>query len=198
MGDALTRDRELTLKIATQVEAMKRYRDSPNLPNLLAVTEQMLGAYHLLVVILQGLYSSTNDEAIQLSSMFLSEEISAKLQESSSSSVTTPQGEEETANGEEVEGTEQALTLVPDGGDGGGSDGDERTASDKEESNNNSETMDEAATVAALGAAAGAGAAATAAAAASTNGQGAAKTGLKYNPLGRTEHNYDSKMYPTA
>ncbi len=34
MGEALTRDKELTLKIEGQIESMRRYRDSQNLDAL--------------------------------------------------------------------------------------------------------------------------------------------------------------------
>ena len=52
MSDAMTRDRELTLKISGQIELMRRYKESHNVENLLALVERMLGPHHLLVVIL--------------------------------------------------------------------------------------------------------------------------------------------------
>jgi len=55
MSEALTRDKELTLKIEEQIESVRRYKDSPNLPSLMDKAEEALGHDHILIAILRGI-----------------------------------------------------------------------------------------------------------------------------------------------
>ena len=79
MGEALTRDKELTLKIESQIEAMRRYKDSGNLDCLLIMAEDRLGRDHILVAILNGVFSSDTSRVAGISSKFISEDVHAKL-----------------------------------------------------------------------------------------------------------------------
>ena len=54
MNSAFSRDKEITLKLESQLEEMKQYRRSENLQCLLEHLEAVLGPQHLLVAILRG------------------------------------------------------------------------------------------------------------------------------------------------
>ena len=49
MSKAMTIDKDLTLKIESQIDDLRRYKDSVHLGALLVAVEQMLGSQHLLV-----------------------------------------------------------------------------------------------------------------------------------------------------
>ena len=51
MSKAMTIDKDLTLKIESQIDDLRRYKDSVHLGALLVAVEQMLGSQHLLVSI---------------------------------------------------------------------------------------------------------------------------------------------------
>jgi len=178
MSEALTRDKELTLKIEEQVESVRRYKDSPNLPALMDKAEEDLGRDHILVAILRGIllpkkrqpaegqeegdeeldYSTLpnhlgpNDTLVHsISSKFISENVHASLLSS----------EERTLADGVIE------TVQP-------------PVVDEDESGAN-----EAVVRAAAGAAAATGGgAAVAVAAGKQGGKVAARESLKYNPLG--------------
>ena len=99
MSAALTRDKELTLKIESQVEAMRRYKDSAHLTSLMALVEDLLGRHHILMAILRGAFAlvEVGDEDAGLmpsglSSKFLSDSVHAAI------NGQTP-GEVEVGNG---------------------------------------------------------------------------------------------------
>ena len=50
MSNAMTIDKDLTLKIESQIDDLRRYKDSVHLGALLVAVEQMLGSQHLLVL----------------------------------------------------------------------------------------------------------------------------------------------------
>ena len=57
MGLALSIDRELTLKIESQIDDLRRYKDSVHLGVLLVYVEEILGSSHILVAILQSIFA---------------------------------------------------------------------------------------------------------------------------------------------
>lgn len=82
MGSALTRDKELTLKIESQIESMRRYRGSTHLDSLMDLVEKMLGHHHILVAILRAVFSVESKHvggSNTLSSKFLSESVHAAI-----------------------------------------------------------------------------------------------------------------------
>ena len=62
MGNALTIDKELTLKIESQIDDLRRYKDSVHLGILLVMVEEMLGSSHILVAILQSIFAYKKEQ----------------------------------------------------------------------------------------------------------------------------------------
>ena len=58
MSNALSIDRDLTLKIESQIDDLRRYKDSAHLGVLLVLVEEMLGSSHILVAILKSILKS--------------------------------------------------------------------------------------------------------------------------------------------
>eukprot|EP00095_Tigriopus_kingsejongensis_P009411 maker-scaffold143_size313727-snap-gene-1.26 protein:Tk09411 transcript:maker-scaffold143_size313727-snap-gene-1.26-mRNA-1 annotation:"apolipoprotein l3-like" len=81
MGAALTRDKELTLKIESQIQGMRRYKESSHLNSLLHLVESMLGNHHILMAILRGVFAveAPKGRMNDLSSKFLSESVHAAI-----------------------------------------------------------------------------------------------------------------------
>ena len=73
MGNALSIDRELTLKIESQIDDLRRYKDSVHLGVLLVMVEEMLGSGHILVAILQSIFAYDMSGVIGMSARFFSE-----------------------------------------------------------------------------------------------------------------------------
>ena len=57
MSEALERDKALTLKISSQIELMRRYKDSDNLESLMAGAETLLSPDHIVIPILRSIYA---------------------------------------------------------------------------------------------------------------------------------------------
>lgn len=57
MSSAMTIDKDLTLKIESQIDDLRRYKDSVHLGALLVIVEKMLGPQHLLVAILRSIFA---------------------------------------------------------------------------------------------------------------------------------------------
>lgn len=72
MGGALTVDKELTLKIESQIDDLRRYKDSVHLGALLVAVEQLLGSSHILVAILQSIFVYDTTGLIGMSARFFS------------------------------------------------------------------------------------------------------------------------------
>lgn len=79
MNEALARDRDLTLKIQSQLEDMRRYKESSNLQQLLFFVEELLGKHHILMAILQSLFSDDVSGVMGISSDFISPSVHAAL-----------------------------------------------------------------------------------------------------------------------
>ena len=73
MGLALSIDRELTLKIESKIDDLRRYKDSAHLGTLLVFVENMLGSNHILVAILQSIFAYDMSGVIGMSAKFFSE-----------------------------------------------------------------------------------------------------------------------------
>merc|ERR1712241_985451 len=73
MGNALSIDRDLTLKIESQIDDLRRYKDSAHLGVLLVMVEEMLGSGHILVAILQSIFAYDMSGVIGMSARFFSE-----------------------------------------------------------------------------------------------------------------------------
>ena len=73
MANALSIDRELTLKIESQIDDLRRYKDSVHLGFLLTLVEEMLGSGHILVAILQSIFAYDMSGVIGMSAKFFSE-----------------------------------------------------------------------------------------------------------------------------
>lgn len=56
MTGALSVDKELTLKIESQIDDMRRYKDSIHLGALIGAMEAILGSNHIIVAILHSLF----------------------------------------------------------------------------------------------------------------------------------------------
>ena len=57
MTAALSVDKELTLKIESQIDDMRRYKDSMHLAILLNAMEAMLGTNHIIIAILRSIFT---------------------------------------------------------------------------------------------------------------------------------------------
>ena len=73
MSNALSIDRDLTLKIESQIDDLRRYKDSAHLGLLLVLVEEMLGSSHILVAILKSIFSYDMSGVIGMSARFFSE-----------------------------------------------------------------------------------------------------------------------------
>ena len=56
MTGAISVDRELTLKIESQIDDLRRYKDSVHLGVLIGTMETLLGTNHIIVAILHSLF----------------------------------------------------------------------------------------------------------------------------------------------
>jgi hypothetical protein len=72
MSNALTIDKDLTLKIESQIDDLRRYKDSIHLQTLLVAVEEMLGSEHLLVAILRSIFAYDLTGVIGMSARFFS------------------------------------------------------------------------------------------------------------------------------
>ena len=75
MGNALSMDKELTLKIESQIDDLRRYKDSVHLGILMVMVEEMLGSSHILVAILQSIFAYDMSGVIGMSARFFSESV---------------------------------------------------------------------------------------------------------------------------
>eukprot|EP00093_Oithona_nana_P010927 10927.XXX_217785_219014_1 [CDS] Oithona nana genome sequencing. len=73
MTGALTVDRELTLKIESQIDDLRRYKDSVHLGALISAMEMMLGSNHIVVAILHSLFLFDTSGILGISAKFFSE-----------------------------------------------------------------------------------------------------------------------------
>ena len=73
MTGALTVDRELTLKIESQIDDLRRYKDSIHLGALIAAMEALLGANHIVVAILHSVFMYDMSGLLGISTKFFSE-----------------------------------------------------------------------------------------------------------------------------
>jgi len=73
MTGALTVDRELTLKIESQIDDLRRYKDSIHLGALIASMEALLGANHIVVAILHSVFMYDMSGLLGISTKFFSE-----------------------------------------------------------------------------------------------------------------------------
>jgi len=66
MNAAFERDKDITLKLESQVESIKQYKESQHLQKLLLHIQDLLGKNHLLLTILQGilLHDMTSSESL--------------------------------------------------------------------------------------------------------------------------------------
>ena len=71
----MTIDKDLTLKIESQIDDLRRYKDSVHLGALLVAVEQLLGAEHLLVAILRSIFAYDMTGIIGMSERFFSQSI---------------------------------------------------------------------------------------------------------------------------
>ena len=74
-SSAMTIDKDLTLKIESQIDDLRRYKDSVHLGALLVAVEQLLGAEHLLVAILRSIFAYDMTGIIGMSERFFSQSI---------------------------------------------------------------------------------------------------------------------------
>ena len=73
MTGALTVDRELTLKIESQIDDLRRYKDSIHLGALISAMELLLGTNHIVVAILHSLFLYDTSGILGISAKFFSE-----------------------------------------------------------------------------------------------------------------------------
>lgn len=57
MTEALSVDKELTLKIESQIDDLRRYKDSLHLGILLNAMESLLGTNHIIIAILRSIFT---------------------------------------------------------------------------------------------------------------------------------------------
>lgn len=107
MGEALTRDKELTLKIESQIEHLRRYRGSSNLPSLLAMAEESLGKDHIVLAILVSVLHSETEGVMNISSKFISDDVHASIVGMSADEKEISEGVLETRIAEERRPTTQ-------------------------------------------------------------------------------------------
>jgi hypothetical protein len=68
----MTIDKDLTLKIESQIDDLRRYKDSMHLGALLVAVEQLLGPQHLLIAILRSIFAYDMTGIIGMSERFFS------------------------------------------------------------------------------------------------------------------------------
>lgn len=73
MTGAISVDRELTLKIESQIDDLRRYKDSVHLGVLIGAMENLLGTNHIIVAILHSLFNFDVSGLLGISSKFFSE-----------------------------------------------------------------------------------------------------------------------------
>jgi hypothetical protein len=73
MTGALSVDRELTLKIESQIDDLRRYKDSIHLGTLISAMEALLGANHIVVAILHSVFMYDVSGLLGISAKFFSE-----------------------------------------------------------------------------------------------------------------------------
>ena len=80
MSTALEIDREFTLKMESQIDDLQRFKDSMHLGSLLVMAEMMLGKTHILVAILQSIFSYDSTGVLNMSARFFSEGVRCSIQ----------------------------------------------------------------------------------------------------------------------
>jgi len=84
MSNALSIDRDLTLKMESQIDDLRRFKDSAHLGSLLVMAEMMLGPTHIIVAILQSIFSYDTTGILTRSARFFSEGVRCSIQALSS------------------------------------------------------------------------------------------------------------------
>ena len=86
MSNALSIDHDLTLKMESQIDDLKRFKDSMHLGSLLTMAEFMLGSSHILVAILRSIFAYDSTGFLARSARFFSDGVRASIQTMSTSS----------------------------------------------------------------------------------------------------------------
>lgn len=73
MTGALSVDKELTLKIESQIDDLRRYKDSIHLGTLISAMEALLGADHIVIAILHSVFMYDMSGLLGISAKFFSE-----------------------------------------------------------------------------------------------------------------------------
>ena len=84
MSNALSIDHDLTLKMESQIDDLKRFKDSMHLGSLLTMAEFMLGSSHILVAILRSIFAYDSTGFLARSARFFSDGVRASIQTMSS------------------------------------------------------------------------------------------------------------------
>ena len=84
MSNALSIDHDLTLKMESQIEDLKRFKDSLHLGSLLSMAELMLGTTHILVAILRSIFAYDSTGFLARSAKFFSDGVKVSIQAMSS------------------------------------------------------------------------------------------------------------------
>ena len=178
MSEALTRDKELTLKIAGQIEDLRRYKDSAHLDDLVSLVERLLGKDHILMPIIHTVFYGKSGCVAGISPKFISEGVHEAIASMNNNEMTATMEalEADEEKEEKKYGCEDGVVVVE------GDDEEEKMIVEKEETtpedNNDGDSKAVVSAAAATGAAAAVTATATAAAAVKRNDS------LKYNPIG--------------
>ena len=85
MSSALSIDHDLTMKMESQIDDLKRFKDSMHLGSLLTMAEFMLGSSHILVAILRSIFAYDSTGFLARSARFFSDGVRASIQTMSSS-----------------------------------------------------------------------------------------------------------------
>ena len=85
MSNALSIDHDLTLKMESQIEDLKRFKDSLHLGSLLSMAELMLGTTHILVAILRSIFAYDSTGFLARSAKFFSDGVKVSIQAMSTS-----------------------------------------------------------------------------------------------------------------
>lgn len=89
LNQALERDKEITLKLESQIDDIRRYKDSAHLHTLLLSIETLLGSNHLIITILKGLLlMDMSNTAANLAAGFAASSIGATAAAITGKSVT--------------------------------------------------------------------------------------------------------------
>ena len=84
MSSALSIDHDLTMKMESQIDDLKRFKDSMHLGSLLTMAEFMLGSSHILVAILRSIFAYDSTGFLARSARFFSDGVRASIQTMSS------------------------------------------------------------------------------------------------------------------